>query len=97
MPPPAGREKILSGVQYATGWLLIFLFGWGFILPFFFFNLPSHPLLFPSLIVTFFTHAVIGVRSTTLKYRLWRPVLDGLFLILWLLASVIFLYTYFGR
>jgi hypothetical protein len=80
----------LSGLQYATGWLLIFLFGYGFVLPLFLSDLPSIPLIFPALILTFFTHATLGVRSTVLRYRLWRSWLDFIFFAVWLIACAAF-------
>ncbi|MEX0587506.1 MAG: hypothetical protein WD940_01870 [Patescibacteria group bacterium] len=91
------KEKTLSGIQYATGWLLLLTFGYGMILPLFVSNLPSIPLLFPVLILTFFTHAILGVRSTTLRYKLWRPWLDWLFLVLWILACGAFIWFVYLR
>lgn len=94
------KEKILSAIQYATGWMLLFLFGYSFVLPIFVGNVPRiplfSPLIFPLLILTFFTHATLGVRSTTLRYKLWRPWLDWAFLFLWLLAVTAFLAVYFA-
>lgn len=76
--------------------MLLFLFGYSFVLPIFVGGLPSFPFFFPLLILTFFTHATLGVRSTTLRYKLWRPWFDWAFLFLWLLAVTAFLAVYFA-
>ena len=55
------KERLLSSIQYATGWLL-----------------------------TFFTHAAIGVRSTALRYHIWRRWVDWVFLAVWLIACAAF-------
>jgi len=85
------KEKFLSGLQYATGWLLILLFGYSFVLPVFMVDLPTIPLVFPALILVFFTHATLGVRSTTLRYRLWRSWLDGVLLAVLGIACAVFI------
>lgn len=97
MTPSVVRERLLSSIQYATGWLLLLLFGYGFVLPIFVENLPSSSLIFPALVLAFFTHATLGVRSTTHRYRLWRPWLDGIFLGLWLLACGAFVWFVYLR
>lgn len=84
------KERLLSYLQYATGWLLIFLFGYSFVLPVFLDNLPAVPGIFPALILTFFTHAAIGVRSTALRYHIWRRWVDWVFLAVWLIACAAF-------
>jgi hypothetical protein len=91
------KERLLSYLQYATGWLLIFLFGYSFVLPVFWDNLPAVPLIFPVLVLTFFTHATLGVRSTTLRYKLWRSWFDWFFLGLWLAASGLFIWFAYLR
>lgn len=88
------KERVLIFIQYATGWMLLFLFGYSFVLPIFVRGLPSFPPLFPLLILTFFTHATVGVRSTTQRYHLWQPWLDWVFLGAWFLASGAFLLVY---
>lgn len=88
------REWVLSSVQYATGWILLVLFMWGFVLPFFGITLPGHPALFPTLMITFFTHATLGIRSTTRRYRVWRPWLDVVFLTGWIFSVSTFLLVY---
>ena len=84
------KEKILSSIQYATGWLLILTFGYGFVLPLFVNQLPTVPSIFPVLVLTFFTHATLGVRSTALRYRFWRSWLDLIFFAVWLIACAAF-------
>ena len=91
------KERLLSYLQYATGWLLIFLFGYSFVLPIFLENLPAVPGIFPALVLTFFTHATLGVRSTTLRYHIWRSWLDWIFLAVWLVASVVFIWFVYLR
>jgi hypothetical protein len=91
------KERLLSSIQYATGWLLIFLFGYSFILPILVDNLPTVPLIFPALILTFFTHAALGVRATFIRYHLWRSWLDWVFLFLWLMAGGIFVWVVYLR
>ena len=86
------QENFLSWLQYATGWLLILLFGYSFVLPLFVNQLPTVPLVFPVLILTFFTHATLGVRSTTLRYHIWRNWLDWVFLGSWALACGAFVW-----
>lgn len=85
------KEKILSSLQYFTGWILLVLFGYSFFLPLLIPSLPSSTLIYPILILTFLTHATLGVRSTTRRYKVWRPWLDGVFLGLWGIAAVAFL------
>ncbi|OGC56172.1 hypothetical protein A2797_00520 [candidate division WWE3 bacterium RIFCSPHIGHO2_01_FULL_48_15] len=94
------REKVLSSIQYATGWALLFLFGYSFALPVFIGNVPKipflNPFIFPLLILTFFTHATLGVRSTSLRYRIWRPWLDLVFAAVWFFLCLTFLLVYLG-
>jgi len=47
------KERLFSSIQYATGWLLILTFGYGFVLPLFVNQLPTVPLIFPVLVLTF--------------------------------------------
>jgi len=91
------KERLLSYLQYTTGWLLIFLFGYSFVLPIFWENLPAVPGIFPALVLTFFTHATLGVRSTTLRYRLWRSWLDWIFLAVWGIACGVFIWFVYLR
>jgi len=86
------KERLLSSIQYATGWLLIALFGYSFVLPVFVSELPTIPGIFPALVLTFFTHATLGVRSTTLRYHIWRSWLDLVFLGSWALACGAFVW-----
>ncbi|NIT03592.1 hypothetical protein GTO10_01490 [Candidatus Saccharibacteria bacterium] len=88
------KEWVLSSLQYLTGWILVVVFLWGFALPLFEINLPSYPILFPTLMFTFFTHATLGIRSTTVRYKLWRPWLDLLFLMLWIFSMTAFAVVY---
>ena len=90
------KEWVISSLQYLTGWTLLLLFLWSFVLPFFISNLPSLPFLLPVIVVTFFTHALIGVRPTLRRYHLYRPFVDFLILPFWLFACVIFVWTYLG-
>ena len=85
------KEKILSSIQYATGWALLFLFGYGFVLPIFGADVTGLPWLYPALMLAFFTHAALGVRSTTLRYHLWRSWLDWVFLAVWGIACAVFI------
>ena len=91
------REKFLSWIQYATGWLLLLLFGYGFVLPIFGADVTGLPWLYPALMLAFFTHATLGVRSTTLRYRIWRNWLDWVFLGLWILAGTAFIWFVYLR
>ena len=90
------KELVISSLQYLTGWILLFLFLWSFVLPFFVPNLPSFPFILPVIVVTFFTHALIGVRSTLRRYYLYRPFVDFLLLPFWLFACAAFVWTYLG-
>ena len=90
----SNREWVLSSTQYATGWILLVLFLWGFVLPFFGITLAGHPLLFPTLMIAFFTHAVLGLRSTSIRYRIWKPWLDIVFLTGWIFSVSTFLLVY---
>ena len=89
------KERLFSSIQYATGWLLILTFGYGFVLPLFVNQLPTVPLIFPVLVLTFFTHAMLGVRSTTRRYRLWRNWLDWVFLTVWGIACAVFISVFY--
>jgi len=91
------REKILSSIQYATGWVLLVTFGYAFILPLFGLALPFLSFVFSVLYLAFLTHAMLGARSTTRRYRLWRNWLDGFFLAVWLSAVGALLYFYIFR
>ncbi|HEB14045.1 MAG TPA: hypothetical protein ENI09_01405 [candidate division WWE3 bacterium] len=87
------KEKLLSSIQYATGWLLFILFIWGFVLPFFI-EMPSSSVFFPTFMVTFFTHAAVGIRSTAIRYRVWRPWVDLAFLVVWIFSCSVFVLIY---
>jgi len=90
----SNREGVLSAVQYAAGWILLVLFMWGFVLPFFGITFAGHPALFPTLMIAFFTHAALGIRSTFLRTRVWRPWLDIVFLTGWIFSVSTFLLVY---
>src|SRR3990172_1479803 len=91
------KEWVLSSFQYATGWLLMILFIYGFVLQFFIEEVPYIPVLsdyfVTLLMVTFFTHAMLGIRSTTIRYHVYRPWLDLAFLPLWIFICVTFVLT----